>query len=136
MIRWIAVSIVGLVAVAAIASVALWPDPSAAQGGTPTVTPNPNASPTPAETPLEALTQRVNALDDRVDALSQLHVQPDVITWNCTTLTALQTRSFDKKMSDFEIQAHVENLNLMLGSSPLSETGVQAVATECELTLR
>ncbi len=147
MTRWIAIASIAVIAVAAIASVALWPDASAAQSGTPAATPNPTATPTPTPTPtltpLEQVAKRVDGveeqiatLDGKVNNLSKLHVQPGIITWNCATLKAQQERSYSKKISDYEIQEHVENLNLILGSSPLSETGIQTIATQCGLTLR
>ncbi len=134
--RWKGVAIAGVAGIAvtvAVATVALWPAASSAQDGTPAATP----------TPLEQLTQRVvstetqlTTLAGRVDQLSQLHVQPGVITWDCSMLQSVQARSYNEQTSESDIHNHVQNLNLMLGSYPLSDVGLRAIATDCNLTLR
>ena len=133
--RWKGVAIAGVAGIAvavAVATIALWPAASSAQEGTPTATP----------TPFDQLTERVvstetqlTTLTGRVDQLSQLHVQPGIITWDCSILQSVQARSYDGKVSESEIHNHVQNLNLMLGSYPLSDIGIQAIATDCSLTL-
>ena len=143
--RWKGVAIAGVAGIAvavAVATIALWPAASSAQEGTPTATPTQTPSPTATPTPLDQLTERVvstetqlTTLTGRVDQLSQLHVQPGIITWDCSILQSVQARSYDGKVSESEIHNHVQNLNLMLGSYPLSDIGIQAIATDCSLTL-
>ena len=84
---------------------------------------------------MEVLTKRVAALEKRVDELSDLHSWPEVIRWDCEELQDQQARSYTKELSDYKVEQHVGNLNLMLDDSPLSEHGIQLIAEDCGLTL-